>query len=102
MLFILLLLFSGLIVGYLARLSSRPVATLVNTARTLLVLFSGLCVVIHFTLADETEEGSDAVLHLAGAGFAAWALTFIVPAVLPFAFSSWRATRSEAAADDEV
>ena len=82
---ILLVLSIGSIAGYLGQLASRPLATLVATVRVLLFVFGALTLVIYFVYSaapEATDDGRTAALLTACSGFAAWLLTFIIPAVL--------------------
>ncbi|MFE5774466.1 hypothetical protein [Brachybacterium sp. NPDC056505] len=77
------LLAAGAVFGFLVRLATRPIRTLVNTLRVLLFALGVLILIIYFVVGGDVPDESRAeLIPIIAAAFGAWLLTFIIPAVL--------------------
>jgi len=73
----------GVVLGFLVRLATRPIRTLVNTVRVLLLLLGVLLVATYFLVGSEVPaESRQELLPYIVAVFGAWALTFLIPGVI--------------------
>ncbi|ATG55815.1 hypothetical protein CFK41_14300 [Brachybacterium ginsengisoli] len=73
----------GVVLGFLVRLATRPIRTLVNTVRVLLFLLGVLLVATYFLVGSEVPaESRQELLPYIVAVFGAWALTFLIPGVI--------------------
>lgn len=73
----------GTLLGFLVRLATHPVRTLVRTVRVLLFLLGIAMVAVYFLLgSDVPDESRRELIPLIAAVFGAWLLTFVIPAVL--------------------
>lgn len=80
---LLALLAVGVVLGFLVRLATRPIRTLVNTVRVLLFLLGLLMVAVYFLVgSDVPAESRQELIPYIVAVFGAWALTFIIPGVI--------------------
>ena len=71
------------LLGFLVRLATHPVRTLVRTVRVLLFLLGIAMVAVYFLLgSDVPDESRRELIPLIAAVFGAWLLTFVIPAVL--------------------
>lgn len=72
----------GVVIGFLSRLATRPVRTLVNTVRVLLFFVALALVVAYLSLrADLDDAARTEVIACIAALLGAWALTFLIPAI---------------------
>ncbi|MBK0332900.1 hypothetical protein I8D64_15970 [Brachybacterium sp. MASK1Z-5] len=80
---VIVLLALGAVFGFLVGLATRPVRTLVNALRVALFGLGVLLLVLYCMLdGDVPDESRAELVPIIAAAFAAWLLTFIVPAVL--------------------
>lgn len=83
------LLLVGVVFGFLIRLATRPIRTLVSTVRVLLFLLGGIFVAIYFMVGqDVPAESRQELIPYIVAAFAAWLLTFIIPVVIRLLLAS--------------
>lgn len=77
------LLVVGVVLGFLVRLATSPIRTLVNTVRVLLFLLGLLLLVLYFLVGSEIPaESRQELIPYIVAVFGAWALTFLIPGVI--------------------
>ena len=80
---LLALLAVGVVLGFLVRLATRPIRTLVNTVRVLLFLLGLLLLVLYFLVGSEIPaESRQELIPYIVAVFGAWLLTFLIPGAI--------------------
>lgn len=73
----------GVVLGFIVRLATHPMRTLVRTVRVLLFLLGGCFVTVYVLAGSEVpDESRQELVPFIAAAFGAWLLTFIIPGVL--------------------
>lgn len=73
----------GAVVGFLTRLATRPVRTLVSTVRVLLFFVAAALLVVYLSFRTDVDESSRTeVITCIAALLGAWLLTFVIPLII--------------------